>query len=667
MKLAVFAAVLVVSTPLAAAAQTRRPATPPAPARPAPPVRPAPDRIAEAYEQFLQAHLIEDEDADAAIAAYRRAMALDPASADIPADLAELYMRENKQQEAIQAAEQALRVAPQNRDANRVLGTIYATMAGRPGRGGRESQQQNVTNAIRYLEQAFDPPMSAADANLRAMLARLYIANESYDKAIPVLADLVKQEPGWSEGPTLLIEAYAAAGRTNDAITWLEESAPDNPRLYAALGEFYARGRRWTDAATAYEKALEASPNSFDWRLGMAEALLNAGNRADITRSRDLLREAVRMKATDERALYLLAEAERASGDPVAAETAARKLIAQNPRNQRGFLSLAQALEDQRRYEPIVDALVPALQTFRSVNNGTIALRTLLPHLGFAYQEIGQYDKAIASFEEARRVSPNDASITGYLIQAQLAAKNYGAAAEIARAARAVRPTDVRLARLEAVALRRSGKVDQSVAVLEDFAQKNSESPEVHVALAQGYLDANRGAQAIKTLRDAQTRFPGDTTITFELGAVLDRQKRYAESEAIFRDLIAKDPDNAAALNYLGYMLAERGERLNESVDYLKRALAIEPENGSYLDSIGWAYFKDGKFDLALENMKRAADQLQGNSVVQDHYGDVLFKLGRYDDAIGAWQKALKGDGDTIDKNDLDKKIRSARQKLPKR
>ncbi len=135
----------------------------------------------------------------------------------------------------------------------------------------------------------------------------------------------------------------------------------------------------------------------------------------------------------------------------------------------------------------------------------------------------------------------------------------------------------------------------------------------------------------------------------------------------MFRQLIAKEPNNAVALNYLGYMLAERGERLTESVDFIKRALAIDPDNGSYLDSIGWAYYKDGKLDLAVDNLKRAADQLLTNSVVQDHYGDVLFKLGRYDDAIGAWNRALSGDGDSIDRGDIDKKIRSARQKLPKK
>jgi tetratricopeptide (TPR) repeat protein len=111
-------------------------------------------------------------------------------------------------------------------------------------------------------------------------------------------------------------------------------------------------------------------------------------------------------------------------------------------------------------------------------------------------------------------------------------------------------------------------------------------------------------------------------------------------------------------------MLADRGERLDESVTYLKKALQIDPENGSYLDSLGWAYFKGNKLDLAAENLKRAADQLRTNSVIQDHYAEVLFKLGRYDEAIAAWTRALAGDGDSIDRPGIDRKIRSAQQKL---
>jgi len=114
-------------------------------------------------------------------------------------------------------------------------------------------------------------------------------------------------------------------------------------------------------------------------------------------------------------------------------------------------------------------------------------------------------------------------------------------------------------------------------------------------------------------------------------------------------------------------MLAERGERLDETVNYVKKALEIEPDNGSYLDSLGWAYYKADKLELAESNLRRAADQLKSNSVIQDHYGDVLLKMGRIDEAIAAFNRALTGDGDSIDRAEIDKKIRAAKQKQIKK
>jgi tetratricopeptide (TPR) repeat protein len=202
--------------------------------------------------------------------------------------------------------------------------------------------------------------------------------------------------------------------------------------------------------------------------------------------------------------------------------------------------------------------------------------------------------------------------------------------------------------------------------VLESAVQAHADEPVAYVTLAQFYTDADRGPQAVKVLQDAQTKFPANNSIVFELGAVLDKQKRFADAEAAFRQVLAREPSNAAALNYLGYMLADRGERLDESVGYLKKALELEPDNGSYLDSIGWAYFKQNKLDLAESNLRRAADQLKANSVIQAHFGDVLFKIGRYDEAIAAWTRAMSGDGDDVDRADLDKKIRAAKQKIKK-
>lgn len=660
MRHAVLAAILGVCVPLAASAQ---------PSSRAPRAsQPTPDRTAEAYAQFLLGHhLDERDDTDGAIAAYKRAMELDPTAADITAELAALYLRQNKIQDAMATAEQALKIAPQNAEANRVLGIVYAAMVesarGAADRVGVKATDANVEKAIHHLEIAIAHPEGIPDPNVRATLARLYMTVDNYDKAIPLLTRLVNEEPGWNDGPLLLAEAYAGAGRVSDGIAWLKEQ--DDPRLLPTLAEFYERERRWNDAAETYARALQRAPRNTDLKTRYASALINTGDREQIAKARDVLNEVAGGRSSDaavSRALYLLSQAQRRLGDYKAAEEAARSVIAKNARSPWGYYALAEALEERHQYQAIVDELAPAV-----ARKGADALTdstTVLPHLGFAYQELGQYDKAIATFEEARRQSPHDPAMAGYLIDANIAAKKYSTAVDLAKSALAEHPGDLRLSRLQAQALHHSGKNDQAVVVMEDAVRQHADEATAYVALAQVYGEVDRGAQAIKVLQDAQAKFPSDTSIAFEMGATYDKLKKFPEAEAAFKQLLAKDPDNSAALNYLGYMLAERGERLDESVNYLKKALQLEPENGSYLDSLGWAYYKSEKLDLAEDNLRRAADQLKMNSVIQEHYGEVLFSLGRFDEAIVAWTRALNGDGDSIDRAEIDKKIKAAKQKL---
>ena len=500
------------------------------------------------------------------------------------------------------------------------------------------------------------------------MLARLYIRDGMFDKAIPLLSALVDQEPGWGDGPGLLAEAYAGAGRNADAIEWLE--GKDDPRLLPTLADFYERERRWTDAANAYERLLKRPSRNTDVRemkTRYASALLNGGVRADAGKARDLLSDVVSANGTDARALYLRSQAARRLGDTAAAEADARRVIALNKRSPWGYYALAEALEQGHRYQAVIDEIGPVVAESRTkAADGSLDIGLLLPHLGFAHQQLGQHEKSIAAFEEARRLSPKDPAVAGYLIEANIAAKRYSSAIDVAKAARAEHPDDLRLTRLEAQALRHSGRADQGVAVMEEALKKHADKPAAYIGLAQIYADADRGAQAVRVLQDAQEKFPSDNAIVFELGAAYDKQKNFQGAEAAFKQLLSRDGEHAPALNYLGYMLAERGERLDESVNLLQKALQIDPENGSYLDSLGWAYFKAEKLDLAENNLRRAADQLKTNSVIQDHYGDVLFKLGRYGEAIAAWTRALAGDGDSISRTDIDRKIRDAKQKLNK-
>jgi predicted negative regulator of RcsB-dependent stress response len=103
---------------------------------------------------------------------------------------------------------------------------------------------------------------------------------------------------------------------------------------------------------------------------------------------------------------------------------------------------------------------------------------------------------------------------------------------------------------------------------------------------------------------------------------------------------------------------------LPEAVDLAERAVKIEPSNPAYLDTLGWALFKQGRTEEAADPLGKAATTLTGNSVIQDHHGDLLANRGRTAEAIAAWERALAGDGEQIDRAAIEKKIRAARGRV---
>jgi tetratricopeptide (TPR) repeat protein len=141
---------------------------------------------------------------------------------------------------------------------------------------------------------------------------------------------------------------------------------------------------------------------------------------------------------------------------------------------------------------------------------------------------------------------------------------------------------------------------------------------------------------------------------------MLERQKKYDEAENAFKKILDSSPNHAPTLNYLGYMLADRGVRLEESLDYLQRAVALDPYNGAYLDSLGWVYFKLDKLDLAEENLTKAIKYLRLTGVVYDHLGDIYYEKGEREQAIRSWRKAIEQDDEDLEKDKVREKIERA-------
>jgi len=112
----------------------------------------------------------------------------------------------------------------------------------------------------------------------------------------------------------------------------------------------------------------------------------------------------------------------------------------------------------------------------------------------------------------------------------------------------------------------------------------------------------------------------------------------------MFSDLLRKEPDNAPALNYLGYMYADSGVHLEESLEMIKKALTYEPDNGAYLDSYGWALYRLGRLEEAEEQIRKALDVVQSDATIHEHLGDILRARGHLDEARDHWQRAYEID-----------------------
>jgi tetratricopeptide (TPR) repeat protein len=168
--------------------------------------------------------------------------------------------------------------------------------------------------------------------------------------------------------------------------------------------------------------------------------------------------------------------------------------------------------------------------------------------------------------------------------------------------------------------------------------------------------------RAIAAMEGARQRKASGRSLLFTLGAAYERDGQHDAAERTFRTLIADDPAHHEALNYLGYMLADRGQKLDEAVSFISRALAIRGDEPSYLDSLGWAYFRQRRFDEARPPLERAAAALPQVSVIQDHLGDLYLEMKRYGEAATAFDRALGGNREDVDVAAITRKRDRARE-----
>jgi tetratricopeptide (TPR) repeat protein len=532
---AVLALSLTLSVPGAGAAQPPKPQAP----RPAPPGE---QELPTYY--FLLGRFLEGEGKiDEAAAALRKAGDLDPTSAEPRAELAAIYARADRAAEAVAAAEDAIKIDPKNREANRILGSVLSAYAAqrqavKPG----DDVSAYGARALAALEIARGD--GTGDLSVDLALARLYLERDRPGDALPLLRRIVNEQPQYAEGSILLAEAQEAAGSPDAAIETLSTLIEDQPQFFRGrvqIAELYDRQRRWAEAAQAWAAAQKLNGRNSEVMARRATSLLNGGRPVDAAA---VLRDALKISPNDVRLTFMLTQAQRDAGDLEGAEATARALHVAHPGDPRTTYLLAQTLDARGRYQEIVALLEPEIGRLRTAKAKPGQLALLLGAQGLALLQLKRHDEAIAIYKEAIAASPDDMAVLFQFGAALDRAGRRPEAQKIFRDLIAKDPDNANALNYLGYMLAEQGtSLDEAVSLIQRALKTDPENPSYLDSLGWAYFQQGKFDLADPPLSTAAGRLPKNSVIQDHLGDLRLKQNRRAEAVEAWLRALSGDGD----------------------------------------------------------------------------------------------------------------------------
>lgn len=618
-----------------------------------------PDR-AKSYYYYMQGHMMEEQGRfRESIEQYKLAIKYDPGASFLSAELASVYARNSAIKDAVLEAEAAIRKDPNNLEAHRLLGNIYRSLVGDTDSPQRPTESM-LDKAIEQYE-----AMTRIDSSSTedwVALGQLYRRANKNDQALASFKRCLELEPDSESCLTNLAFLYTDLSDNEQAIALLEKNLPrkvDSAQLYIAMGYAYERGKNYKKAIEFYRKAIALDHSNLNVNRSLAESLLQDGQ---LKAALDEFKAIVEVDKSDADSYLRIGQIYRRLGNFDGALQNLLNAQLLKPDSIDTTYNLALLYEEQNKYEEALEKLNDLLKSTEKkmgtyspaeMNNRGI----FLERLGMVYRKMEKYPEAIKTFEQLKALDKdNAAKADSIIIDTYRAAKDLSTAIRLANEGiqkyPQVRGFKLQLAEL----IDDKGDYDAARLQLEKLLNQTKDDREVYLTLAQiqekrkMYAEAEKNVQAATALATEEQK----ESILFFQGAIYERQKKYDEAEASFLQTLKINPQNAAALNYLGYMLADRGVRLEEALRYIQQAVELEPNNGAYLDSLGWAYYRLKKFDLAEANLLKAIERIPKDPTIHDHLGDLYFATNRFKPATQAYEKSLDEYHKSPDQSNVD-------------
>jgi len=652
-------------------------ATPPA----ALSAKPAPDRAPAYFHSALAATYAEDaltqgrpELLTKAIEEYKLALNADPTSAALNGALAELYFGAGRVRDAEATARNLLKTSPDDVDAHKLLGRIYLRQLGE-GQSGPAVLEQALAE---YEKLTVLEPKSVDN---HMILGQLYTIKHDAKKAEEAFTAARQIEPDSEEVILNMARLYADSGDVARAAQVIEQVPVNDrtPKMEFSLGAAYDQLKKLPEAVAAYERALDMMPGDPHTMDALAQAL-NANNQLD-----EALKQYRALAAADQEngeALVKIGDILRRQSHFKEALEVIQKARKMAPTSleagyNEGLLLdiLGRYDEAIRVYAEMVDLTSHANGAYTEEEKGSRSF--FLERLGAVCLEQNRTEQALAAYQKMIDMGgePGPRGFQGQ-VDVYRAAKQYDKAIEVSRKAVEANPKNRELKMLLAGELADHDQAEEGFRIIKSLLVNSAEDRKLWINMVQMHIRLHQWKEAEEALAKVEsytTKKDDKVYLLFLRGEEAERQKHYEPAEAYFRQVLDLDPTNTLTLNYYGYMLADKSQRLPEALKLIRKAVDQEPMNGAFLDSLGWVYFKMGEYELAEDNLKRAVERDQTDPTVHDHLGELYEKTGRIHQAVAQWEMALKqfavtstGDFDPADVVRVQKKLENARVKMAK-
>jgi tetratricopeptide (TPR) repeat protein len=607
-----------------------------------------------------------------AVESYKAALKADPSATFISEELSDLYIQSGKLREAVLDAEDQLKQNPADLNARRLLARIYTRLIG--DSQTNQVDQEMVKKAVEQYQKITESDPKDLDSWL--MLGRLQKVLQNSTEALTAYRKALELEPENEDAMTGLATVYADLGDNKAAAEMLRKVAEKNPnpRSLTSLAGVYEQLKDYSLAAEMLRRALDQQPGNAELKHALAEDLLQSEQLDDALK---IYQESAGEDPKDSHSQLRISQIYRQKRDFAKAREAADKAKEIDPSNLEIQFNDVNLLEAEGKIPDAIKTLKGILEatskkSYSASERGSRIY--LLQNLADLERTIEQYGPAVDAFRQIGELDPDAAPrAEAQIIETYRQAKDFSKAEAEADAASKKFPSD-RLVRTERASLLSDlGKTDQAVAETRKLMDGKNDR-DAYLNLAEIYQKAKNFSEMAKVLDSAENLSSTNDekqAVIFLRGAMYERMKNLPLAEAEFRKVLALNPDNAGALNYLGYMLADRNERLEEARDLILKALAKEPNSGAYLDSLGWVYFRLDKLSDAEDKLRQAMQYMSRDPTVHDHLAEVYFREGKVREAIAQWQSSLRewqtgppGDLDHSEVARIQKRLEDAKVRL---